>query len=226
MFGLKRMVCALAMAALVGTAFQGEAQQQDRRQRRLNATRRARIAKTIEETYSHKYELFGGVGYLRFRSGEFLQRNNEVTWNVAGNYYLNPRWAVVADVRGHYGNAKTNNNPYNVWNPLITHYTFMGGPQYRFYRKERFSASVNALGGLAMGNFDGGSKGIPADALGMWKTSNTGAFSVGANLEYSFYPNLAFRIAPAYEATTFGSKLQNNMGFNMGVLYRWGVQGK
>lgn len=225
MFGSKRMVCALALAALMGTAFHGEAQQ-DRRQRRLNANREARIAKTIEDTYSHKWEIFGGVGYLRFRSGEFLQRNNEISWNVAGNYYLNPRWAVVGDVRGHYGNAKTGNNAYNVYNPLITHYTFMGGPQYRFYRKEKMSANINVLGGLAMGNFDGGSKAIPAQNLGLWKTSNAGAFSVNAGFDYSFYPNLAFRIAPTYQITTFGSKLEHNAGFNMGVVYRFGRQGK
>jgi hypothetical protein len=225
MFGLKRIVCALALAALVGTAFHGEAQQ-DRRQRRMNANRQARIAKMIEDTYSHKYEVFGGIGYLRFRSGEFLQRNNEISWQVAGNYYLNPRWAVVGDVRGHYGNAKTGNNPYNIWDPLITHYTFMGGPQYRFYRKERLSANVNVLGGMAMGNFDGGSKGVPAPALGMWKTGNAGAFALGGSVDYSFYPNLAFRIAPTYQITTFGSTLQHNVGFNAGLVYRWGHQSK
>ena len=33
--------------------------------------RKARIARTIEATYSHRYEVAGGGGYFRFQPGDF-----------------------------------------------------------------------------------------------------------------------------------------------------------
>ena len=38
------------------------------------------------------------------------------------------------------------------------------------------------------------------------------------------YPNIAFRIAPSYLGTTYGSKIQNSLGFEMGIVYRFGHQ--
>ena len=68
---MKKMVlacCAMALLGVVGTA----AGQSGRRTRReSNANRKARIAKTIQETYSHRWEAAGGGGYMRFRSGQF-----------------------------------------------------------------------------------------------------------------------------------------------------------
>jgi Protein of unknown function, DUF481 len=212
-------IAIFSIAALLGST----AHAQGRRNRReSNANRKARIERTIQETYSHKYELFAGGGYLRFRSGQYLQKNNEVTWATSGTYYLNSKLGIVADVRGAYGNAKIGNTIYNIPNPLITEYTFMGGPSYRFYAKQKYAASAHVLAGYTLGNFDGGSKGIPATSLGMWPTSNRAAFSAGVNLDYNFYPNLAFRLTPTYVGTNFGSTIQNNLGVNVGIVYRFG----
>ena len=49
-------------------------------------------------------------------------------------------------------------------------------------------------------------------------------FSLGVNLDLNLYPNLAFRIAPSYLGTTFGGTLQNNAGFEMGLVFRFGRQ--
>lgn len=211
---------------------------QTTRKRHENATRKARIARNIQQTYTHRWDLFVGGGYERFRSGDNLQRNNQVTWALNLTRNFTPKWGVVGDLRGSYGNAKVSNDIYTVYNPLITQYTFMVGPQYRFYRGEKYSASVHVLGGAAMGNFDGGSKAISAYHFGMWDTSTAPVVSVGVNLEYNFYTNFAFRLTPTYVGTMFrgvtenadgtrGSStgsIQNNLGFNMGIVYRWGHQ--
>ena len=127
-----------------------------------NATRLARIQRTTEETYSHRWEVFGGGGYLRFRSGEYLRKNNEISWATAANYYFTPKFAVVGDARGSFGNAHAiTNNEYGVYNPQINEYTFMGGVSYRFVAKEKFAMSAQALAGTGWGIFSGGSKGIP-----------------------------------------------------------------
>jgi hypothetical protein len=227
MFGVRMSVkwvaaVLLVVAMMAGRATSVEAQTARRTRRESNANRRARIERTIQETYSHRWEVGGGGGYLRFRSGENLQKNNEVTFWMSGTYNLNPKLGVVADVRGAYGNAKIGNTIYNIPNPQISEYTFMAGPSYRFYAKEKTAISAFATAGLAIGKFDGGSKGIPATLLGIWPSENRAAFSVGANFDYNVYPNFAARITPTYLGTTFGGTVQNNLGFNVGLIYRFG----
>jgi hypothetical protein len=193
-----------------------------------NATRQARIARQLQETYTHRWEVGGGGGYLRFRSGEYTQKNSEITFWVDTTYYLNEKLGITGELRGAYGNAKTlqgNQFASLVGNPQISEYPFLAGPTYRFYTKEHYAISGFALGGVAIGKFDGASKGIPAVDLGFWPSTNARpAFSVGANLDLNLYPNLAFRIAPSYLGTTYGGSLQNNMGFEMGLVYRFGRQ--
>lgn len=192
--------------------------------RETNASRQARIARTIQDTYSHRWEVFGGGGYLRWKSGPSTQKNNEISWATSANYYLNPKLAVVGDARGSFGNAKAlrfNGFP-QIPDPQINEYTFMGGASYRLYTRQKVAVSGQALGGVAWGIFSGGSKGIPATQLGLWQDGFRPAFSLGVSADYNFFPNLAFRVTPTYLGTTFGGSVQNNLGFNMGVLYRFG----
>ena len=217
-------LAAIFLATLLA-ASTGQAQTPRRTGHETNANRRARIAKTIQDTYTHRWEVGGGGGYLRFRSGQSLQKNSEITFWVNSTYYLNQKLGITGELRGNYGNAKIGNTIYNLPNPQISEYPFMAGPTYRFRLHQKSAISVFALGGTAIGKFDGDTKGIPATNLGLWPSTNARpAFSIGANLDLNVYPNLAFRISPSYLGTTFGSSLQNNFGFNMGLVYRFGRQ--
>jgi opacity protein-like surface antigen len=227
MFGLKLKEKCVAVTLLAGLMASGagimQAQSTRRERRESNANRQARIARIVKDTYSHKWEVGGGGGYLRYRSGEGLQRNNEVSFWLSGTRYFNPKLGIEADVRGAFGNAKISPyNPYLKFNPQISEYAFMAGPSYRFYAKEKTAVSIFAVGGAAVGKFDSGSKGIPSSLLGTWPSETRAAFSVGLNLDYNFYPNLALRITPTYLGTTFGGTVQNNAGLNIGIVYRFG----
>lgn len=226
MFGLKLKEKCVAVMLLAGLMASGagtmQAQSMRRTRRETNANRQARIARIVKDTYSHKWEVGGGGGYLRYRSGEGLQRNNEVAFWLSGTRYFNPKFGVEADVRGAFGNAKIGTNDYLKFNPQISQYAFMAGPSYRFYAKQKIAASVFGVGGAGVGKFDSGSKGIPSSLLGTWPSETRAAFSVGLNLDYNIYPNLALRITPTYLGTTFGGTVQNNAGFNIGLLYRFG----
>jgi hypothetical protein len=200
-----------------------------------NASREARIQRSIKETYSHRLEIFGGGGFMRFRSGETNQKNNEITWNLAANYFLSQKVAIVADARGMFGNGKPSQAPqyiqYNTQSlhPQINEYAFTGGVNYRFYAREKFAVSAEGLGGMGWGMFSGGSKGLTYQETGFWKDAIRPAFIGGLNFDYNFYPELALRFAPSYVGTTFtnptdGGSLQNNWGFNIGVVYRFGHQ--
>ena len=231
-FGWKASGTVALLAAVVASPL--AAQIRSRTRRETNANRRARIAREIAETYAHRNEFSGGGGFLRFRSGEFLQKNNEITFYANETYFLNPKLGILGDVHGAFGNAKLGNNAPNLQNPQISQYTFTAGPVYRFYRGRKISGSVFGTGGVALGNFAGGIKGFSPDYVGLWSTTLRPAFTAGVNLDYNFFPNLAGRITPTYIGTTFDGapqpsgvqtvhgSVQNNLGINFGIVYRFG----
>ncbi len=235
---VRLVLSGLAVVLLAGAIAPANAQtvtqskkrkQENHARHETNATRLARVQRTTEDTYSHRYEIFGGGGVLRFRSGEYLRKNNEISWATALNYYLNHKLAVVGDARGSFGNAHAlTNNEFGVYKPQINEYTFMGGASYRFVAKEKYAVSVQALAGAGWGIFSGGSKGIPGPYLGLWNDGIRPAFSLGVSADYNIYPNLAVRFTPTWVGTDFvgakGSTIQNNIGFNAGVIYRFGRQ--
>jgi hypothetical protein len=195
-----------------------------------NGNREARIARTIEDTYSHRWELFGGGGFLRFHSGEQVAKNNEVSWAVNSSYFLNRKLAVVAQTQGSfgYGREEQGGTVYssNITRPQINEYFFLGGVGYRVYSAEKFAVMPEVMGGAGWGIFGGGSKGFSTADLGLFDSGTRPAVAAGVNFDYNFYPNLAFRLTPLYMATTYtspeGGSVQNNFGFNAGVVYRFG----
>jgi Outer membrane protein beta-barrel domain len=242
MFGFRLSVKQVAGMLLAGFVASGavavQAQTTRRTRRESSANRKSRIERTIAETYSHRFEVAGGGGYLRFQSGSDLRKNNEVTFFMTGTYFLNPKLGIIADVRGAYGNAKIGNpvtptSPNLGYNPKISEYPFMGGVAYRLYAKEKIAVSVTAEGGAAIGKFDGDAKGFQSKDIGVWQSTTKPVFSLGANFDYNFYPNLAFRVSPTYVGTFYRldpadtlhgppGTIQNNFGFNAGIVYRFG----
>ena len=195
--------------------------------RRYNANRQARIARNIHDTYSHRWEVGGGGGYLRFHPGSELLRINEINFWANGTRQWSERWGVVGDVRGNYGNAHIPNQLAQnfIFRPQISHYNFMGGVQYRFIGKEKYSVGFVGEGGVTTSKFGGDAKGLPSQTLGLWKDSNASpTFSASVNLDYNVYNNLAARVQPTYVLTTFGSTVQNSLGVNVGIVYRFGRQ--
>lgn len=236
MFGLKfcvtrMLVVGLTVGTLAGGRLEGQTMRRTRRE--SNAIRKARIQREIDATYSHRHEISGGGGYLRFRSGDQLKKNNEVTFYGNDTYYLSPKLGILADVHGAYGNAKIGNSIISIPNPQISEYTFTAGPSYRFYMREKMAASVFGTAGAVYGRFSYGTKAVPSIDVGIWPDGWRPAFTAGVNVDYNFYPNLAMRISPTYIGTTFqgvsttytgtqGGGLQNNFGFNLGLVYRIG----
>ena len=121
-----------------------------------------------------------------------LQHINESAWNGGFTDYLCGRLGVTADLRGYYGTAFITPNPYNIFKPSISQYSFMAGPQYRIVSREHWAISGQALVGGAKGNFN-------AAALGFLRarSSDYGAngtkFSLrlGVPVDYNLGPGLA-----------------------------------
>ena len=256
---LRVVLMGLAAGLLAGALTPAKAQTkrkktETRARRETNASRQARIQRTIEATYSHRYEVIGGGGLLRFKAGDYIKRNSEVSWATAFNYYLDSKLAIVGDARGSFGHADQQHSPAQglafpgIPKAQINEYMFMGGASYRFYAKEKLALSVQGLGGVSDGVFSGGDKGLDGPQLGLWHDGFRPAFSAGVSFDYNIEPTLALRFTPTYVGTLFtgvqtavgsstdpntgvtttvynganGTKLQNNFGFNIGVIYRFG----
>jgi hypothetical protein len=193
-------------------------------QARIRARREQRRAQAIHDVYSHLYEAYAGMGYLRFTPGPNLQRVTDYAWNAGFTRYYGERLGATLDARGYYGTAYVGLNFSGVTRPAISTYTFMAGPTYRFYIQPKYSISGRVLGGVAMGNFSSDTSGFGSTALGMYPDSTTYAVNGGLLGEYNLSPAIGFRLAGDYLGTGFGSTLQNSFGFTGSIVYRFGKQ--
>jgi hypothetical protein len=194
-------------------------------QARIRARREQRKQRIVQDTYSHKFEVYGGGGYTRFLPGAALQHINESAWNGGFTDYLWGRLGLTADLRGYYGTAFTYTGPYNIFKPSISEYAAMAGPQYRLVRREHWAISGQVLVGGAKGNFTANGAGLPGPFVGLWNSGTNVSFAAGVPIDYNLGPALAFRIQPGYWLTTFGSTTQvKNLGFTAGIVYRFGRQ--
>ena len=192
-------------------------------QARIRARRQQLVKRVVEDTYSHKFEVYGGGGYLRFRPGKSLQQIDEGAWNVGMTDYLRPRLGVAVDFRGYYGTAFVGVNSFNVFQPSISEYSFLAGPQYRIVSRIHWAISGQALVGATKGIFNGTSGQLPGTLLGLWPNGTNFAVDAGVPIDYNLGPALAVRINPNYLFTTYSSSIQTkNIGFTTGIVYRFG----
>jgi hypothetical protein len=194
-------------------------------QARIRTRRQQRTQQVIQDTYSHKFEVYAGGGYTRFRPGGSLQHINESAWNGGFTDYLRGRLGVTADLRGYYGTAFITPNPFNIFKPSISQYTFMAGPQYRLVRREHWAVGAQVLVGASKGNFNANGAAFPGELVGLWSSGTGLSVAAGVPVDYNLSPALAIRLQPGYWLSTFGSTTQiKNLGFNIGLVYRFGRQ--
>jgi hypothetical protein len=242
-------VLGLAFAAVPGvsaqttssssqTAAQGQAQSQTPRtpsltqqemtvQERIRMRREQRRQQAIRDTYSHLYDYYLGMGYLRFTPGKNLQRVTLYAWDTGLTRYYGLHLGVTADVRGYYGTPFVGlNNVTNsaITRPAISQYDFLIGPTYRFMLRPKYALSVRGLGGYAMGNFSGDTNGVGSTPLGLWPDGGTYAISAAILGEYNVSPGLALRLGANDFVTGFGSTMENSVGFTGGFVFRFGKQ--
>jgi hypothetical protein len=208
--------------ALQETSPEQRAQVLREAQARVNARRKIRIRQIIADTYSHKYELTFGGAVLRFNPGKDLQRMNEAGWQIAISDFRYGNLGLTADFRGYYGTSYVGPNPYSVYNPSISQYTFMGGPTYRFFRGQHWTWTAQGLAGAGHGNFGTGTHGLPPQLIGLFTDSTVLNVDVGASADYNLGPGLAIRFNANDLFTDYNSTFKENRGAGLGVVYRFG----
>ena len=205
-------------------------------QERVRARRAARTAATVKDTYSHKYEIYFGYSYLRMRPGHFLQHGNEYGWNAGMTRLFTPKFGVSADLRGYYKSVFVGNNPYSLNQPFISNYSAMVGPQYYVRQRKNYAISGQVLAGVTHNLFNADSAGHPGNLVGLYDNGTRFTAAAVVPVDINLGPGLALRIAPDYNLTTWGYNLttptgpvsgtdfQHNLGFTLGLNYRYGRQ--
>lgn len=208
-------------------------QQQMTVQERIRIRREQRRQQAIRDTYSHHYDFYLGMGYIRFTPGKYLQRVTMYAWDTGLTRYYNLHLGITGDVRGYYGTPFIYPNPITngaVSRPAISHYDFLVGPTYRFMLHPKYALSVRGMGGYAMGNFTGDTNGYGSictpgtKSCYLWTDGGTYAFTGGILGEYNVSPGLALRLGANDLVTGFGSATQNSVGFTGGFVFRFGKQ--
>lgn len=199
-------------------------QQQMTVQERIRMRREQRRQQAIRDTYSHRYDAYVGMGYLRFSPGPSRQRVTLYAWDTGMTRYFNLHLGLTGDVRGYYGTPYVGLNQFGLTRPAISQYDFLAGPTYRFMLHPKYALSARAMGGYALGNFSGDTNGLGSQTLGMWPDGGTYAFTGGILGEYNVSPSFALRLGGNDFVTGFGSSTQNSVGFTGGFVVRFGKQ--
>lgn len=199
-------------------------QQQMTVQERIRMRREQRRQQAIRDTYSHRYDAYVGMGYLRFSPGPSRQRVTLYAWDTGMTRYFNLHLGLTGDVRGYYGTPYVGLNQFGLTRPAISQYDFLAGPTYRFMLHPKYALSVRAMGGYALGHFSGDTNGLGSETLGMWPDGGTYAFTGGILGEYNVSPSFALRLGGNDFVTGFGSSTQNSVGFTGGFVVRFGKQ--
>ncbi|MGH9600706.1 MAG: hypothetical protein ACRD27_12640 [Terracidiphilus sp.] len=200
-------------------------------QQRIRLRREQRRQQAIHDTYGHLYEVYVGMGYLRFTPGPHAQRTTLYGWDTEISRYYNVHLGITADVSGYDGIAYVGLScNCGITRPKISQYDFMVGPTYRLMLTPKYSLAARVMGGYALGNFTGdtGPHGsiCPTasytNACLLYPDGGTYAISGDILGEYNVTPTVALRLSGTDHATGFGSTMQNSRGFSGGVVYRFG----
>lgn len=179
--------------------------------------------------YDRPWEFYAGMTYTNFLAGPALiQRSNLGGWEAQGSYWRNWHWGLMADSRMYIGTSgvfpNTQQNGGHITGPRIMQYYFMAGPEYRVFRRSKFSATVHAIFGQAYGIFDAAHLVDVQNVqdFGLFATQWTFAAAAGGTFDYNYSSHIAFRVQPELLDTHYGGTSQQNFGFSVGPLIRLG----
>jgi lipopolysaccharide assembly outer membrane protein LptD (OstA) len=116
------------------------------------------------------------------------------------------------------------NNPYALFQPFISNYSVMVGPQYFVRQRRNYAVSGQVLAGFTYNLFYADSVGHPGSLVGLYPNETRFTAAAAVPVDINLGPGLAFRIAPTYDLTTWGGDIQHNLGFTLALNYRFGRQ--
>jgi hypothetical protein len=192
---------------------------------RRQLTRQRREAQAVTDTYSHRWDVYLGGQYMRFRPGPNIHNSGVSGWTLGATRYFTPRFGITADARGLYGTNSlgATGGDYHTYNASFSVFPFTIGPQYRFYGSPKWSISGAVQGGAVYGYFDANTNGFPPQLVGFYPAGIVAGGIASLNIDYNLSSGLAVRVAPHILFDHFGG-LDHNQGVLVGIVYRFGRQ--
>jgi hypothetical protein len=170
-------------------------------------------------------ELFGGYSVNRMKPDNFSHATM-TGWNSSITTYPTSRFGLTGDFAGWYGSViptitDSTGATASLTSVNVRQYSFMGGPQFRLLRRERFETSFKTLFGAAHGYVsDPVSVPVGATYRALDQTSFAALF--GSNLDFNISKRVALRFSPGMYLTQFGGETQRNFRFSVGPVFRFG----
>ncbi len=172
-------------------------------------------------------EVFGGYSYTKANPEYPLPKENMNGWMGGATGYFNKWIGASVEIAAGFGSAPA---PSSIGgNALdIKEYSYMAGPQFRFYDTKKFSVSAKWLLGGAFGqaNLAGGSSAdkIQALAAAGYTSFNQTKFAmlVSFPVDVAVSKLVAFRFEPGLYMTDYSKTRQNNFRISFGPVFRFG----
>jgi hypothetical protein len=188
-------------------------------------------------TYDNKYELYGGLNFMNFMSGQDLPRRMDFGGGeIEGTYWLTGRWGLAAEYRGEAGTSPVFPNSYGIHRPLVYMNMVLFGAQVRWMQNQHAALDLHAYGGPSFGVFDAGTAGAgPGDVydattnarlVGLYANHTAPIFALGGSVDMNRSKNWAVRLSPDLILDEFGSGTREFFAISGGVVYRFPVKKK
>jgi hypothetical protein len=172
-------------------------------------------------------EVFGGYSFTKANPEAPLPKENMNGWMGGATGYLNKWVGASVEIAAGFGTSPA---PSSIGGTALNfkEYSYMAGPQFRFYDTKRFSASAKWLFGGAFGQatLPGGASADKIQALAAAGYSGFNqtkfAMMISFPVDVAVSKLVAFRFEPGLYMTDFNKTKQNNFRISFGPVFRFG----
>ncbi|MDR3698964.1 MAG: hypothetical protein P4L56_04970 [Candidatus Sulfopaludibacter sp.] len=172
-------------------------------------------------------EVFGGYSYTKANPEYPLPKQNMNGWMGGATGYLNKWVGASVEIAAGFGTSPA---PSSIGGTALNfkEYSYMAGPQFRFYDTKKIQASAKWLLGGAFGqaNLAAGisPSQIQALAAAGYSSFNQTKFAmmVSFPVDISVSKLVAFRFEPGLYMTDYSKTKQSNFRMSFGPVFRFG----
>jgi len=173
-------------------------------------------------------EVFGGYSYTKANPEAPLPKQNMSGWMGGATGYLNKWVGASVEIGAGFGSAPAPASAGGGTALNFKEYSYMAGPQFRFYDTKKFSVSAKWLLGGAFGQANLAA-GITPDQIQALAAAGYSSFNqtkfamlISVPVDVSVSKLVAFRFEPGLYMTDFNKTKQSNFRMSFGPVFRFG----
>jgi hypothetical protein len=172
-------------------------------------------------------EVFGGYSYSKANPEAPLPKESMHGWMGGATGYVQKWFGASVEISAGFGSSPA---PSSIGGTALNfkEYSYMAGPQFRFFDTKRVQTSVKWLFGGAFGQANLPSQTPPATVQALAQAGYLGfnqtkfAMLVGVPVDLSVSRLIGIRFEPGLYMTDFNKTKQSNFRFSVGPVFRFG----